>query len=167
MHLLTLQNTLIIFLRYFLMEQTRLQTEERKGQATHGNLTWRNGMAGLFARVWDYAASRVYNGHLQNKWMKNFFGNMQKVANFSALSPVFSECIIYNFFYRNSKISRNSSYGFLWNVPQQKTFIQRIGSVKHFKKKCQTELKFDLELQLLWRHCHVAFIPIAQKIIPK
>ena len=31
------------------MEQTRLQTEETKGQATQGNSAWRTGMAGLFA----------------------------------------------------------------------------------------------------------------------
>ena len=33
------------------MKQTRLHTEERKGQATQGNSTWWIGMAGLFARV--------------------------------------------------------------------------------------------------------------------
>ena len=33
------------------MEQTKLHTEERKGQATQGNSPWRTGMAGLFARV--------------------------------------------------------------------------------------------------------------------
>ena len=37
------------------MEQTKLQTEERKGQATQGNSTWRTGMAGLFARVRENA----------------------------------------------------------------------------------------------------------------
>ena len=31
------------------MEQTRLYTEETKGQATLGNSAWRTGMAGLFA----------------------------------------------------------------------------------------------------------------------
>ena len=33
------------------MEQTRLHTEETKGQATQGNSAWRTGMAGLFALV--------------------------------------------------------------------------------------------------------------------
>ena len=33
------------------MGQTKLHTEERKGQATQGNSTWRTGMAGLFARM--------------------------------------------------------------------------------------------------------------------
>ena len=51
MHLLSLQNTLLIFLRYLRMEQTTLHKEERKDQATQGNSTWRTGMAGLFARV--------------------------------------------------------------------------------------------------------------------
>ena len=39
----------------WLMEQTRLYMEERKGQATLGNSTWQTGMAGHFARlfVWD------------------------------------------------------------------------------------------------------------------
>ena len=31
------------------MEQTRLHTEETKGQATQGNSAWRTGMAGLFS----------------------------------------------------------------------------------------------------------------------
>ena len=31
------------------MEQTRLHTEETKGQGTQGNSAWRTGMAGLFA----------------------------------------------------------------------------------------------------------------------
>ena len=30
------------------MEQTRLHTEETKGQVTQGNSAWRTGMAGLF-----------------------------------------------------------------------------------------------------------------------
>ena len=38
------------------MVQTRLQTEETKGQDTQGNSTWRTGMVGLFAHsfVRDY-----------------------------------------------------------------------------------------------------------------
>ena len=31
------------------MEQTKLHTEETKGQATQGKSAWRTGMAGLFA----------------------------------------------------------------------------------------------------------------------
>ena len=70
-------------------------------------------------------------------------------------------------FCRNPKVSRNSSYRFLWNFAQQKTVIQRISSVKHFKRKCwkwRRGLKFDLELKPLWRYCQVTFFPIAQKI---
>ena len=33
----------------FLMEQTRLHTEETNGQATQGNSAWRTGMSGPFA----------------------------------------------------------------------------------------------------------------------
>ena len=68
-------------------------------------------------------------------------------------------------FCRNSKISRSSSHRFLRSFAQQKTFIQGIRSVKHFKRKCRIGLKFDLELKPLWRHCQVTFIPIAQKLI--
>ena len=48
------------------------------------------------------------------------------------LSPVFSLCIIYTFFCRNSNISRNSSYRFLWNFVRQNTCTQSTDSVKHF-----------------------------------
>ena len=44
------------------------------------------------------AGCRVYEGHLQNEWVKKLFGNIQKVAHLSALSPVFSSCIIYALF---------------------------------------------------------------------
>ena len=47
MHPLTLQNTSLIFLRLFLVEQTRLRTGDTKGRATQGNSTRRAGMAGL------------------------------------------------------------------------------------------------------------------------
>ena len=53
---LTLQNTLLIFWdTSWWNKQDYIYKEERKGQATQGNSTWRTGMAGLFARVWDYA----------------------------------------------------------------------------------------------------------------
>ena len=57
MHPLTLQNTSLIFLRHFLKDQTRLHTEDTKGQATQGNSAWRTGMAGLLALLFvrDYA----------------------------------------------------------------------------------------------------------------
>ena len=44
------------------------------------------------------AAYIVYKGHKQNEWVRNPFGNTQRVANLSALSPVFSACIIYTHF---------------------------------------------------------------------
>ena len=37
-------------------------------------------------------------GHLQNEWVKKLLGNIPKVAHLSALSPVFSSCIIYVLF---------------------------------------------------------------------
>ena len=43
------------------------------------------------------------------------------------------------------EISRNSSNRFLWNFAQQRTFIQRIRSEKHFKRKCRKGLEFALE----------------------
>ena len=56
MHPLTLQNTSLILLRHFLKEQTKLYTEDTKGQAAQGNSTWRTGMAGPFALLFvrDY-----------------------------------------------------------------------------------------------------------------
>ena len=41
---------------------------------------------------------RVYKGYLLNEWVTKHFGNIQKGANLSALSPVFSSCIIYTLF---------------------------------------------------------------------
>ena len=57
MHPQALQNTLLIFLRHLLIVQTRLQTEETKGQDTQGNSTLRTGMVDLFTHsfVRDYA----------------------------------------------------------------------------------------------------------------
>ena len=94
--------------------------------------------------------------HLQNEWVINPFRKHPKSCRFVSIKSS-----LYGF-YRNSKISRNSSHRYLWNFAQQKTFIQRIRSAKHFKRKCRTGLKFDLELKPLWRHCHVTFIPITQ-----
>ena len=102
----------------------------------------------------------------KTNWVIKPLQKHPKVANLSALSPVFSACIIIPFLYSNSKISRNSSDRVLWNCAQQKAFIQRKRSVKHFTRRCPTGLKFDLELKPLWRHCHVTFILIAQNIIP-
>ena len=109
---------------------------------------------------------RSYKGHLKNEWVIRPFRKHPKSGKFVCIK--FSLQCMHNLyhFYRNSKISQNSSYRFLWNFAQQKTSIQKIGSVKHFKRKCRTGLKFDLELKPLWRRYHVTFILIAQKIIP-
>ena len=88
----------------------------------------------------------------------------RKAANLSSLISVFSSCIIYTLFCRNTKISRNSSDRFLWIFAQQKTSTQSIRSVNHFQRKGRLGLKFDLELKLLWRHCKVIFISIASKV---
>ena len=67
--------------KHFLMEQTRLKTEETKGQATQGNSTWRTGMAGLFALsfVRDYAVFHPWKHCfifiLWLKWIA-LFGNL-------------------------------------------------------------------------------------------
>ena len=92
------------------------------------------------------------------------FREHTKAANLSSLISVFSSCIIYTLFCRNTKISRNSSDRFLWIFAQQKTSTQSIRSVNHFQRKGRLGLKFDLELKLLWRHCKVIFISIASKV---
>ena len=100
-----------------------------------------------------------------NEWW-NFFRNIHKVGNLSALSPVFSACKIYTLFYRNSKISRNSSYRFLWNFAQQKTFIQIIRSVKHFKRKLPNRAEIRFWAKTIVTSLPRDIYPIAQKIIP-
>ena len=98
--------------------------------------------------IWSWAQVRVrHRQHLHNWWVK-------------------CVCQIFRFAItnKNSKI-RNSSHRFLWSLAHQKTSTQSIGSVKHFQRKCRKGQKFDLELKLLWRHCHAIFIPIAQKLI--
>ena len=74
---------------------------------------------------------------------------MQKVANLSVLSPVFCACITYTLFIEIPRYLEIPPRDFFLNFIQQKTFIQRIRSVKHFKRKCPTGLKFDLELKPL------------------
>ena len=44
------------------------------------------------------ASCRVSKGDLQNEWLTKLFVNIQNVANLSALSPVFSSCIIFAHF---------------------------------------------------------------------
>ena len=115
------------------------------------------------------AGCRVYKGHLQNEWVIKTVREPPK-ENLSALNPALNPAqsmhILYPFC-RNSKISRNSSYRFLWNFTHQKTSTQSIRSVKlsAFPRKCRLGQKFDLGPKLFWRHCHVIYIPIAQNII--
>ena len=96
---------------------------------------------------------------------RGFAARSRVLARLASLAQIGELQSMHNLYLlnRNSKISRNSFYRFLWNFAQQKTFIQRIGSVKHFKRKSPTGLK----LKALCRHCYVTFIPIAPKIIPQ
>ena len=109
---------------------------------------------------------RSYTGHLKNEWVIRPFRKHPKSSKFVCIE--FSLQCMHNLFhfYRNSKISWNSSYRFLWNFAQQETSIQKICSVKHLKRKCRTRLKFDSELKPLWRRYQATFILIAQKMIP-
>ena len=80
---------------------------------------------------------RVYKGHLQNEWViKNFWKHQKSSEFFSIKSSV---QFMHNLhpFRRNSKISRNACYRFLWNFAQQKTSTQSISSVKHIQRKCR------------------------------
>ena len=83
------------------------------------------------------AGCRAYKGHLQNEWVIKTFRKPPKGSKFVCIKP--SLQFMHNLypFCRNSKISRNSSYRFLWNFAQQKTSTQSIGSVKHFQRKCR------------------------------
>ena len=97
------------------------------------------------------AASRVYGGRLQNELVIKPFRKHPKSSKFVCIKSSLPCMHNLHPFYRNSKISRNSSYRFLWNFAQQKIFNQRMRSVKHFKRKCRIGLKFDWEL----KHCDV------------
>ena len=114
---------------------------------------------------WRLAGCRVYNGHLQNEWVIKTFRKPPKGRKFVCIKTSFQFTQNLYPFCRNSKISRNSSYRFLWNFPQQRTSTQSVRSVKHFQRKCQQGQEFDLELKLLRCHCHMIFIQIAQKIM--
>ena len=83
------------------------------------------------------AGCRVYKGHLQNEWAIKTFRETLKGRQFVCMKS--SLQFMHNLypFCRNSKISRNSSYRFLWNFAHQKTNTQSIPSVKHFQRKCR------------------------------
>ena len=95
-------------------------------------------------------ASRVCKGHLQNEWVRKPFRKHPKSGKFVCIKSSLQCMHILYLFIEIPTYLQNSSYGFLWNFAQQKTFIQRIRSVKDFKRKCRTGLKFDLELKPLW-----------------
>ena len=104
------------------------------------------------------AICRVYKGHLKNKWVIRTFQKHPKSSKFVCIKSCLQFMQNVYPFCRNSEISWNSSYRFLWNFTQQKTSTQSICSEKHFQRKCWYRLKFDLELNLLWCCCHAIFI---------
>ena len=104
------------------------------------------------------AICRVYKGHLKNKWVIRTFQKHPKSSKFVCIKSCLQFMQNVYPFCRNSEISWNSSYRFLWNFTQQKTSTQSICSEKHFQRKCWYRLKFDLELNLLWCCCHTIFI---------
>ena len=83
------------------------------------------------------AGCRAYKGHLQNEWVIKTFRKPPKGSKFVRIKSSLQFMRNLFSFCRNSKISRNSSYRFLWNFAQQKTSTQSIGSVKHFQRKCR------------------------------
>ena len=106
----------------------------------------------------NLAICRVYKGHLKNKWVIRTFQKHPKSSKFVCIKSCLQFMQNVYPFCRNSEISWNSSYRFLWNFTQQKTSTQSICSEKHFQRKCWYRLKFDLELNLLWCCCHAIFI---------
>ena len=94
------------------------------------------------------ASCRVSKGDLQNEWVIKTFRKHPKGRKFVCIMS--SLQFMHNLFpfCRNSKISRNSSYRFLWNYAQQTTSTQSIGNVKLIR----AEIRLILELKLLWRH---------------
>ena len=104
------------------------------------------------------AICRVYKGHLKNNRVIRTFQKHPKSSKFVCIKSCLQFMQIVYPFCRNSEISWNSLYRFLWNFAQQKTSTQSICSEKHFQRKCWCRLKFDLELNLLWCCCHVIFI---------
>ena len=92
------------------------------------------------------AGCRVYKGHLQNEWVIKTVREPLKGRKFVCIkSSIKSSTTMHNLyaFCRNSKISRNSSYRFLWNFAHRKTSNQSIRSVKHFQKNpIRAEIRF-------------------------
>ena len=112
---------------------------------------WNSSNHFVFSRLWSVL--RSFAKRLSDK-------NFQKHPKTSEFVCVKSSLqFMHNLypFWRNSAISRNFSYRFLWNLAQQKTSTQSIGTLKHFQQKCLQGQEFDLELKLLWCLCHVIF----------
>ena len=82
------------------------------------------------------AGCRVCKGHLQNEGVIKTFRKPPKGSKFASIKSSLHFMHNLNRFCRNSKICRNSSHRFLWNLAQ-KTSTQSIGSVKHFQRKCR------------------------------
>ena len=91
-------------------------------------------IAQVFLRL---AGCRVYKGHSQNKWVIKTFRKAPKGGKFVCIKSRLQ--FMHNLypFCRNCKISRNSSFRYLWNCSQQKTSTRSIGSVKYFQRKCR------------------------------
>ena len=82
---------------------------------------------------------RVYKGHLQNEWVIKTSRKHPKSRKIVCIKSGLH--FMHNLypFCRNSKISRDSSYRFLWNFAQQKTSTQSkhtANSRKVVGKKC-------------------------------
>ena len=96
-----------------------------------------NPKAKNFQQLWhrfNIYSTRSYIRQLKKVSLDTKFGDFivhDQLQHWN-LSPVFSLSIIYTFFCRNSNISRNSSYRFLWNFVRQNTCTQSTDSVKHF-----------------------------------
>ena len=88
---------------------------------------------------------------------KNF--SVASKSSKSVLGPAFSSCMIYTPFVEIPRYLEIPLVDLCETSHKQKTRRQSIGRV--------WGQKFNLELRQLWWHCHVKFIPIAQKIIFK
>ena len=78
------------------------------------------------------AGCRVYEGHLQNEWVITTFRKHPKSSKLVCIKSSLQFLLNFCPFCRNSKLTRKSSFRFLWNFVQQKTSTQSIGIVKHF-----------------------------------
>ena len=96
---------------------------------------------------------------------KNF--SVASKSSKSVLGPAFSSCMIYTPFLEIPRYLEIPLVDLCETSHKQKTRRQSIGSLKHSQIKCRWGQKFNLELRQLWWHCHVKFIPMAQKIIFK